>query len=522
MAILPIGDLGLGNEFNDDNTASSLGRISGPLLKSNLERNGVDLAFETDLLYFDATNKRIGIRKDNPSFDLDVNSEIKSNKVVVTDEAIIDDILIRSPDIIGTVQGSLNLYATGDDVIFEHARLITNDLVFDQDHILSISNSDIIFDPNGMGEVNLLTRSNITGDLFVSGNITLTGDLSAADNIIVGNESIDTITLGAVFENDLIPAVNNLYSLGSSLLTWNQAYLENTKDVTTATIGPLILDEPSTIRSTSGGITVNVTGDDPTAVFERLENSSLIIDNNEILTKSNSNLVINPNSNGTIELQANTVISGNLFVTGNITLDGNLSTEGDITIGDEPFDSIIFNVFFDQSLIPGQNNQFDLGTNSIKWKNLYSDGFETITNINTLTVLVDDQMLVDGINNKISATQLDQDMFIIPDTGITYIEQTKWQDNEITNLLNTPITLSSLGIGYYNFSGDNGIVVPAGSTLERRSNPEQGETRWNTTQQYLECYDGTVWNSSIGPQGETDVTVDSIQDRNYIWNLILG
>ena len=31
----------------------AVGRISGPLLKSNLIRNGIDLAFETNLLYLD-------------------------------------------------------------------------------------------------------------------------------------------------------------------------------------------------------------------------------------------------------------------------------------------------------------------------------------------------------------------------------------------------------------------------------------------------------------------------------------
>ena len=40
----------------------AVGRISGPLLKANLLRNGVDLAFETDLLYLDVNNNRIVLR----------------------------------------------------------------------------------------------------------------------------------------------------------------------------------------------------------------------------------------------------------------------------------------------------------------------------------------------------------------------------------------------------------------------------------------------------------------------------
>ena len=52
-----------------------LGRITGPLLEANLLRNGVDLAFETTLLYIDVNDDSIGINK-NPSsvYDLDANS----------------------------------------------------------------------------------------------------------------------------------------------------------------------------------------------------------------------------------------------------------------------------------------------------------------------------------------------------------------------------------------------------------------------------------------------------------------
>ena len=45
----------------------AVGRISGPLLKSNLIRNGIDLAFETDLLYLDVTSQRIGIKTTTPT-----------------------------------------------------------------------------------------------------------------------------------------------------------------------------------------------------------------------------------------------------------------------------------------------------------------------------------------------------------------------------------------------------------------------------------------------------------------------
>ena len=39
----------------------AIGRISGPLLKANLLRQGVNLAFENDLLVLDVNNNRVGI-----------------------------------------------------------------------------------------------------------------------------------------------------------------------------------------------------------------------------------------------------------------------------------------------------------------------------------------------------------------------------------------------------------------------------------------------------------------------------
>jgi len=51
----------------------AIGRISGSVLKSNLTRNGTDLAFETNLLYLDVTNSRIGIGTSEPSTTLHVN-----------------------------------------------------------------------------------------------------------------------------------------------------------------------------------------------------------------------------------------------------------------------------------------------------------------------------------------------------------------------------------------------------------------------------------------------------------------
>ena len=53
----------------------AIGRVSGLMLKSNLERQGIDLSFETDLLYLDVTNNRIGVRNNAPTKTLDITGD---------------------------------------------------------------------------------------------------------------------------------------------------------------------------------------------------------------------------------------------------------------------------------------------------------------------------------------------------------------------------------------------------------------------------------------------------------------
>ena len=57
-------------------------------MESNLSRNGFDLAFETDLLYLDVINGRIGIKTDAPgNFALDVNgnARVQGNQTITGD-----------------------------------------------------------------------------------------------------------------------------------------------------------------------------------------------------------------------------------------------------------------------------------------------------------------------------------------------------------------------------------------------------------------------------------------------------
>ena len=107
----------------------AVGRISGPLLKANLLHNGVDLAFETDLLYLDVNNSRIGIKTTTPQYELDVNGTTRSTDLITTGTAYIGDVRI-SGNTIDSVANTLNLTTVGSDKLTALKTLEIDDLRF--------------------------------------------------------------------------------------------------------------------------------------------------------------------------------------------------------------------------------------------------------------------------------------------------------------------------------------------------------------------------------------------------------
>jgi hypothetical protein len=205
---------------------SQIGRIGGQVLSDNLLRAGVDLAFETDLLYLDVNNRKIGIKTDVPVYDLDVNSEIRSTNGIATNSATIDNILIQSPNVFTTSVGQINISPSGPNPTAIFDRLSTQYLFFDGNSIQSISNQNIRFDPNGSGTIELESTTNVTGDVYVTGNIDITGNLSKQGNLILGDDVIDgegslpendTVDFNAPFKQNLNPGDDDAYDLGGSL-----------------------------------------------------------------------------------------------------------------------------------------------------------------------------------------------------------------------------------------------------------------------------------------------------------------
>jgi hypothetical protein len=202
----------------------AIGRISGQLLKSNLLRAGENLAFETDLLYLDVVNSRIGIRTATPTVDLDVNGHTRSTNITVDNQLNIGNLHFTG-NTITSDSATINFAAAAGEATVYHSRLQIDDLQLQGSTIsTTVSNSSIELDPNGTGTVNIVANTNITGNLVVTGNINATGNVVIGGNIQIGDALTDNIVINASIRSDLVPETDNIYDLGSTSYRWRAVY----------------------------------------------------------------------------------------------------------------------------------------------------------------------------------------------------------------------------------------------------------------------------------------------------------
>jgi hypothetical protein len=335
------------------------------------------------------------------------------------------------------------------------------------------------------------------------------------------------------FDTDLLYLDVNTQKIGINTdspthdLTINDTYkTDRINSVNRINVGNIIIDKTGYFTSTVGPIEVRPTGPDgATYTGQVVVSNDIKIDDNVISSlNTNTNIEFRTSGTGEHELLANTNITGNLNIFGNVQVDGNLRSFSTITIGDTAFDNVTISTDFNQNIRPGDDALYDFGKTDKRWALAYPETISGVDKFNPQTAYLSTQMLIDGINNEITALQSNEDIIINPDTGIIYIERTKWQDSEITNLNSTPIILSGTGRGYVVIPGTSGFVMPAGSRAERPLPPQRvtGMTRYNTEDGFVECWSEVEgrWIILTGP-GAT-VTEEIVEDLSYTYNLIFG
>ena len=245
-----------------------LGRISGPLLATNLVRHGIDLSFETDLLFLyvsdnDPANFKVGIKTDTPGRLLDVANKLTSVNFIVDNTLTVPNFDIHTNEIQnltgpiyisptgqtldgildGGLSGTLSFVGEEDGggagtLVFNpiinagnsspygsapkiHAPALTTDNLKITDQLIKnlINGSDIELSPSGSGIVRFNSYEvNINGSLHATGDVTWDG------SITFGNDNTDNVNLSSDITSDIIPDVTNTYDLGSTLKRWQDLY----------------------------------------------------------------------------------------------------------------------------------------------------------------------------------------------------------------------------------------------------------------------------------------------------------
>jgi len=435
---------------------AQLGRIGGHLLNANLNRNGVDLSFKnttfdsTPILFLDVNNGRVGIKTDSPVFDLDINSDFRTDVAQATSQAKIDNIVAQANGTFTTLVGPINIMPQTAGSYINLERMRSDDLEFNDNTISGLnSNQSIELMPSGTGRVDVVANTEVNGNLYVTGNITIDGNLSGYNRIYLGDElynpdtnSGDTIEIAPDFSQSIIPGDDNTYDLGTSTIVdsssrrWGTAYVT---DNLVNTDRPL----PNAVR-----------------VSDQLQLDGVA---NEIFAmQSNDDVILAPDT-GINYIESTrwreiTASSSSASITGNT-----LTVGGTITGSFIPGMQLTGVGITAGTIITGTSTGSDSsGTYTV---NLTYDGAGSNPSpTGTITITG----AVDVIEN------------------LTDIGGAKRFDPE------TPLTFTSTGIGYLRFMGDNAFVIPAGTDAERPARPELGDTRWNTDLEYLEAFAGRI------------------------------
>ena len=260
-----------------------------------------------------------------------------------------------------------------------------------------------------------LTIDSAGGTVTVDDNLTVSGNSVLNGTVDLGDATSDTISFVGRVDTDIVPSSDGAIDLGTSALEFQDLHLDGTANIDTlaadtAAIADLT-DNRVVIAGTSGeleddanltfngstlsvGVALDVDGattldgltvaeaatfDVGVTITGALDaNGGASIDNvqigvtgdNEIDTAS-GNLTLD-SAGGTVAIDDNATVSGNLTVTGTSTMNGN------VALGDATSDTITPTGRFNADIVPASDGAVDLGTSSLEFQDLHLDGTANI------------------------------------------------------------------------------------------------------------------------------------------------
>jgi hypothetical protein len=177
----------------------AIGRISGPMLYNNLERQGVDLAIEGNIVYVDVTNRRLGANTTTPNADLQVVGTANLANISITGNTISSDlgkVNLGTPANITVTGGGADYVLVTDGV---------GNLRWDEISNLDQTWGNLLFSNNKIGitniDGNLELESNGSGSVVALNNF-------HAPNLIGGN--VNAVYVNANLRGETVVTTGNV------------------------------------------------------------------------------------------------------------------------------------------------------------------------------------------------------------------------------------------------------------------------------------------------------------------------
>ena len=443
----------------------------------------------TNLELRPATTLDIYASTTNVNGDLHVTNNVSIDGNIILGDSTFDNVTFNAKvnsNIIPTITGTFDLgSSTNAWAVSYLASAYIDDIYIDTNIIqTTVSNSNLELRANGTGAVrieqidvnenviltngttNLELRPATTLDIYasttnVNGDFHVTNNVSIDGNITLGNLPSDNVTFNAKVDSDIVPTISGVYNLGSTTNAWAVSYLAS------AYIDDIYIDT-NIITTTASNSNLELRANGTGAV--RIE--QIDVNENVILTNGTTNLELRPAT--TLDIFADTNITGNLSVTGNVTIGGN------ITVGNQDTDNITFASDINSSLLPNIPVTYDLGSFAKRWRTVYSEkAFVSDIEINT---------------NYIRTTISNADLELRANgTGGIKLEDLTVNQNIISASSGTNIVVEPSGTGIVDINSTQAIRIPRGTTAERPGTPLAGMIRYNTTNNNYEGFDGTYW-----------------------------
>ena len=215
---------------------------------------------------------------------------------------------------------------------------------------------------------------------------------------------------------------------------------------------------------------------------------------------------------GNVTTVADVAIGGNLTVTGNATINGNL------TFGDADTDTVSFGAEIDSSIIPDDDDTFDLGSSTKQWRNLFIDGTANIDSLVADTAdinggTIDAAVIGGNTAAAITATTINASGTITGNvTGDLNGDVT---GNVSGNAGTATVLASSRTIGGVSFNGSANIDLPGVNTAGNQDTTGNAATATALATTRSIALGGDL-SGSANFNGTSDITISATIANNAV------